>query len=87
MDDNDEEIVKLPGFWEVLHKVAIALSIPVFLLGVSWAVWLTTTVWSHTTDIRVLQVQLLMQVQAHSQAQAEKVRREGPPIAALKEVR
>ncbi len=53
-DHNDEEMVRLPGMWEVLHKIAIGLAIPVFLLGVSWAVWLTTTVWGHTTDLAVM---------------------------------
>lgn len=76
-EDEDNEMVRLPGLWEVLAKFAFAASVPVLLLGVSWAVWMTTTVMNHTTDIRVLQVQI--------DAQTARVR-SAPKMAALKEL-
>lgn len=53
-DHSGNELVRLPGVWEILAKFAFAASVPVLLLGVSWAVWITNTVWSHTTEIAVL---------------------------------
>lgn len=53
-DGQDREIVSLPGFWELLAKFAFAASVPVLLLGISWAVWVTSMVWGHTTDIAVM---------------------------------
>lgn len=54
LDENDSEMVRLPGFWTVLAKFAFAASVPVFLLGVSWAAWVTNQVWSNTTEIAIL---------------------------------
>lgn len=51
-----KEIVNLPGLWEMLAKFAFAASVPVFLLGVSWAVWVTNKTFQNETEIRVLQV-------------------------------
>lgn len=53
-DGHGNEIVKLPGFWEVMAKFAFAASVPMFLLGVSWACWVTNRVWQNTTDIAIL---------------------------------
>ena len=41
-----------------MFKVALALSVPVFLLGVSWAVWITTRSYDHDRDIAVVQESL-----------------------------
>lgn len=41
--------------WDMLAKVAVALAIPVFLLGVTWATWITTTSYQHGQDIAVMQ--------------------------------
>ena len=51
---NEETLVNLPGFWETLAKLSFAASVPVLMLGVSWAVWVTTTVNGHTTELAVL---------------------------------
>lgn len=40
--------------WEVLAKFAFAASVPVLLLGITWAVWVTNRVWENTADIRLL---------------------------------
>lgn len=57
-DNDDNEIVHLPGMWEVLAKFAFGASVPVLLLGVSWAIWVTSNTWQNTTDIRVLESRL-----------------------------
>jgi hypothetical protein len=41
--------------WDFLAKVAVALAVPVFLLGISWAAWITTTSFQHGQDIAVMQ--------------------------------
>jgi len=53
-DKHGGELVRLPGLWEVLAKFAFAASVPVLLLGMSWAVWVTNRVWENTADIRML---------------------------------
>jgi mannose/fructose/N-acetylgalactosamine-specific phosphotransferase system component IIC len=55
MDKNGEQFVKLSGVWDFLAKAAIALAIPVFLLFVSWGVWVTTSTFQHGQDIAVMQ--------------------------------
>lgn len=53
-DEEGGELVRLPGMWEVLAKFAFAASVPVLLLGITWAVWVTNRVWENTADIRLL---------------------------------
>jgi len=48
------ELVRLPGMWEVAAKFAIAAQVPMFMLLVSWGVWITMTVHQHTTELAVL---------------------------------
>lgn len=57
-DSNHEEIIRLPGFWEVMMKVALALSVPMFLLGISWTVWITNRSFEQERDIAVIQSKL-----------------------------
>mgnify|MGYP000387935002 CR=1 FL=1 len=54
-DHQDEEIVSLPGFWDVLAKFAFAASVPVLLLGSSWAVWVTSMTFNNSARIQVLE--------------------------------
>lgn len=57
-DSNDRDIVRLPGFWEVIAKFAFAASVPVLLLGVSWAVWITNLTFTHATELAVVRESL-----------------------------
>lgn len=57
-DHEGGEIIRLPGIWEVLAKFAFASAIPVLMLGVGWAVWITQRSNEHDIEIAVLKSQL-----------------------------
>ena len=54
-DHNDDEIVHLPGIWEVLAKFAFAAAVPAVLLMCSFGAWLVVTIFSHDSRITVLE--------------------------------
>lgn len=53
-DEDGNEIVTLPGFWQTLAKFALLASVPLTGLGMTWCIWVTTTIWSNKTDIAIL---------------------------------
>ena len=52
---DDEEIVRLPGFWSLAVKVAIALSLPATLSVVSLLTWVVVKTFDHDTRLAVLE--------------------------------
>lgn len=50
-----EEDIQLPGLWTMLAKFAFGMSIPVTLLGISWASWITSGYFEHDRKIAVLE--------------------------------
>ncbi len=53
-DEDGNEIVSLPGFWQTLAKFALLASVPMVGLGMTWCIWVTTTIWTNKTDIAIL---------------------------------
>lgn len=54
-DNNDEEIVHLPGFWTLAAKAAIALSVPGTLMVISLLAWVVTKSFEHDARLAVLE--------------------------------
>jgi len=54
VDGEGNELVRLPGFWNVMAKLAITLAVPTFGLGATWAIWITKQTFSNTQDIAVM---------------------------------
>lgn len=51
---NGETEISFNWLWTTIAKIAFALAIPTFFLGVSWAVWITTTTFSHGQELAVM---------------------------------
>ena len=56
-DNNDQEIVKLPGFWSVIFKLAAVGTIALAGTMFTWGVWITTTVWKTSERVAILEWQ------------------------------
>lgn len=54
-DDNDEEIVHLPGFWTLAAKGAIAISVPATLMVISLLAWVVNKSFEHDARLAVLE--------------------------------
>jgi hypothetical protein len=57
-DGNDKDFIRFSGLWDPFAKLAISLSVPTFLLGVSWAVWVTNASFRHDAEIAVMRANM-----------------------------
>lgn len=68
-DHNDEEIVRLPGFWSTAAKMAIAMSVPATFAVISLLAWVVTKTFEHDTRLAVIESRITS-VRAAQTAQA-----------------
>ena len=54
-DHQDEDIVRLPGIWEVVMKAAALAAIASCGLGFTWGTWVTVKTFQHDSEIALLQ--------------------------------
>lgn len=57
-DGSNDELVRLPGLWSLLAKVAIALSVPATMALIGLLSWVVVTIFSHDTRIAILESRL-----------------------------
>lgn len=53
--DDDGEIVRFPGFWSVIIKVAVALSVPATMAVITLLAWVITKSFEHDRRIAILE--------------------------------
>ena len=66
-DNNDQEIVKLPGFWSVIFKLAAIGTIALAGTMFTWGVWITTTVWKTSERVAILEWQAAHSAKGNNQ--------------------
>jgi hypothetical protein len=65
-EDDDEEIIHLPGFWSSVAKFAFALSIPATLSLMTLSAWVISTIFQHDTRITVLERMAMHSLKSNS---------------------
>jgi hypothetical protein len=54
-DESGNEFVRLPGFWTLLAKLAIGLSIPMAMAVITLGTWVIVSIFNHSERITVLE--------------------------------
>ncbi len=79
IDNNDQEIVKMPGLWSLIMKSAALGTLALCGMLASWGIWITSTVWHTSERVAVLEAQA-----RHGQSMIQNVKVgkiDGPVVA------